>query len=79
MKTTNSTFNGVANIGARPTVDGTRQQLEVHIFDFDDDLYGQCIEVVIKKKLRQVMKFDSLDALTAQIKLDSEQAKKVLM
>ena len=79
VKTAKGTFNGVANIGERPTVNGVRQQLEVHIFDFDDDLYGQCIDVVIKKKLRQVMKFNSLDALTAQIKLDSEQAKQVLM
>ncbi|MDP7592266.1 MAG: bifunctional riboflavin kinase/FAD synthetase [Litorilituus sp.] len=71
-------FKGVANIGARPTVAGVRQQLEVHIFDFNDDLYGQCIEVVIHKKLRQVMKFNDLDALQAQIKLDSEQAKLAL-
>ena len=78
VKTNDGLFNGVANIGARPTVNGIRQQLEVNIFNFDDDLYGQCIEVIIKKKLRQVMKFDSLDALTAQIKLDSEQAKQVL-
>ncbi len=79
VKTNNGIFNGVANIGARPTVNGVRQQLEVHIFNFDDDLYGQCIEVIIKKKLRQVMKFDSLEALTAQIKLDSEQAKEQLL
>ncbi|MGV2872999.1 bifunctional riboflavin kinase/FAD synthetase [Colwellia sp. E150_009] len=78
VKTINGTFNGVANIGARPTINGARQQLEVHIFNFNNDIYGQCIEVVIKKKLRQVMKFDSLAALTAQIKLDSEQAKQVL-
>ncbi len=78
VNTTKGTFNGVVNIGARPTVNGIRQQLEVHIFNFDDDLYGQCIEVVIKKKLRQVMKFDNLTALTAQIKLDCEQAKQVL-
>lgn len=78
VNTVNGTFNGVANIGARPTINGVRQQLEVHIFNFNDDLYGQCIEVVIKKKLRQVMKFDDLTALTAQIKLDSEQAKQVL-
>jgi len=77
VKTINGIFNGVANIGARPTINGVRQQLEVHIFDFDDDLYGQCIEVIIIKKLRQVMKFDDLSALTAQIKLDSEQAKQV--
>ena len=78
VKTINGIFNGVANIGARPTINGLRQQLEVHIFNFKDNIYGQCIEVVIKKKLRQVMKFDSLAALTAQIKLDSEQAKQVL-
>jgi len=78
VKVNDKTFNGVANIGSRPTVNGIRQQLEVHIFNFNDDLYGQCIEVIIKKKLRQVMTFDSLEALTAQIKLDSEQAKHVL-
>ncbi|MEI6895669.1 MAG: bifunctional riboflavin kinase/FAD synthetase [Colwellia sp.] len=71
-------FKGVANIGARPTVAGIRKQLEVHLFDFDENLYGQTIEVVIKKKLRSVIKFDSLAALTAQIHQDSEQAKKVL-
>ncbi|MGL1958844.1 MAG: bifunctional riboflavin kinase/FAD synthetase [Colwellia sp.] len=78
VKTVNGVFNGVANIGDRPTVSGVRQQLEVHIFDFNDDLYGQCIEVIIKKKLRQVMKFDSLEALTRQINKDSVQAKEQL-
>jgi riboflavin kinase/FMN adenylyltransferase len=78
VKTNKGQFKGVANIGARPTVAGIRQQLEVHIFDFDDSLYGQCIEVVVKKKLRSVIKFDSLEALTAQIHQDSEQAKQVL-
>lgn len=78
VKTINGLFNGVANIGARPTINGVRQQLEVHIFDFQDDLYGQCIEVIIIKKLRQVMKFENLAALTSQIKIDSEQAKQIL-
>ena len=78
IKTKQGVFNGVANIGARPTVNGVRQQLEVNIFNFNEDLYGQCIEVITIKQLRHVMKFDSLDALTAQIKLDSEQAKHVL-
>lgn len=79
VKTNLGIFNGVANIGARPTVNGVRQQLEVHIFDFNSDLYSQCIEVVIKQKLRSVMKFDDLSALTAQIKEDCEQAKQVLI
>jgi riboflavin kinase/FMN adenylyltransferase len=78
IKTIKGLFDGVANIGARPTVNGIRQQLEVHIFNFSDDIYSQCIEVIIIKKLRQVMKFDNLAALTAQIKLDSKQAKDVL-
>jgi riboflavin kinase/FMN adenylyltransferase len=50
----------------------------VHLFDFNQGLYGQCIEVIIKKKLRPVIKFDSLEALTTQIKVDSEQAKQAL-
>jgi riboflavin kinase/FMN adenylyltransferase len=78
VETNYGLFKGVANIGARPTINGVRQQLEVHIFDFDDSLYGQCIEVIVKKKLRPVIKFDSLEALTAQIHQDSEQAKQVL-
>jgi len=68
-------YFGVANIGCRPTLAGVRQQLEVHIFDFNQTIYGQHIEVIMLKKLRAERKFDSLDALTQQIKIDSEQAK----
>jgi riboflavin kinase/FMN adenylyltransferase len=63
-------FMGVANIGDRPTVDGINQQLEVHIFDFTDDLYGKNIDVVLCKKLRGEMKFSSIIALTEQINED---------
>ncbi|WNC67637.1 bifunctional riboflavin kinase/FAD synthetase [Thalassotalea nanhaiensis] len=68
-------FYGVANIGSRPTVNGIRQQLEVHIFDFNNDLYGQQIEVALLKKLRAEQRFASLDELTTQIAKDSEQAR----
>jgi riboflavin kinase/FMN adenylyltransferase len=78
VNTSAGQFKGVANVGARPTVAGVRQQLEVHLFDFNQGLYGQCIEVIIKKKLRPVIKFDNLEALTTQIKVDSEQAKQAL-
>ena len=71
-------FNGVANIGDRPTINGIRQQLEVNIFDFNDDLYGQPIEVIVKSKLREVIKFESLDALKEQIHKDVTQAKAFL-
>jgi len=75
INTVNHCFYGVANIGSRPTVSGIRQQLEVHIFNFNDDIYGETIEVVMLKKLRDEMKFSSLDELTKQISQDSEQAK----
>jgi len=75
INTMDNSFYGVANIGSRPTVSGVRQQLEVHIFKFSADLYGQTIEVVMLKKLRNELKFSSIDELTKQITKDSEQAK----
>ena len=74
VKHSEKEYFGVANIGCRPTLAGVRQQLEVHIFDFNQTIYGQHIEVIMLKKLRAERKFDSLDALTQQIKIDSEQA-----
>jgi len=68
--------NGVANVGKRPTVDGQNLQLEVHLFDFNDDLYGQQVCVEFKHKIRDEKKFDSFDQLKEQIIKDSEQAKK---
>ncbi|CCN73115.1 bifunctional riboflavin kinase/FAD synthetase [Vibrio nigripulchritudo] len=68
-------YGGVANIGQRPTVNGVRQQLEVHLFDFNSNLYGKQLEVSLLHKLRDEKKFDSLDALTAQIELDAEAAR----
>ena len=62
---------GVANIGARPTVEGDgRPHLEVHLLDFSGDLYGRRITVVFHEKLRDERKFDSLDELQAAIKAD---------
>lgn len=66
---------GVANIGCRPTLNGIRQQLEVHIFDFNQNLYGQQIEVTMLKKIRAEKKFESIEALISQIQKDSEQAR----
>lgn len=68
-------FGGVANIGHRPTVNGVRQQLEVHLFDFHGNLYGQQLEVVLLHKLRNEHKFESFDALKQQIELDAEAAR----
>ncbi len=66
---------GVANIGQRPTVKGVRQQLEVHLFDFQGNLYGKQLEVVLLHKLRDEYKFESFEALKQQIELDAEAAR----
>ncbi|WP_299074136.1 bifunctional riboflavin kinase/FAD synthetase [uncultured Paraglaciecola sp.] len=70
--------SGVANIGHRPTVNGQRSQLEVHIFDFSGDLYGQFISVALVSKIRQEMKFDSFELLHQQIQKDALAAKALL-
>ena len=72
----NLSVNGVANIGKRPTVDGINLQLEIHFFDFNQDIYGQQICVEFKQKIRDEKRFESFDALKLQIIKDSEQAKK---
>jgi riboflavin kinase/FMN adenylyltransferase len=70
------TFQGVANIGVRPTVatDGMRL-LEVHLFDFADDLYDQEVEITFLHFLRGEKKFANLDALRAQIQEDASDAR----
>lgn len=71
-------YGGVMNIGVRPTVEGKGITQEVHIFDFSDDIYGETVKVEIVDFIRDEQKFDGLDALIQQIKLDSETAKKAL-
>jgi len=67
--------NGVANVGQRPTVDGTRTLLEVHLFNFNNDIYGAYVEVSFLWKIRDERRFESLEALKAQIQHDAEQAR----
>ncbi|ATJ84326.1 bifunctional riboflavin kinase/FAD synthetase [Halomonas beimenensis] len=67
---------GVANIGWRPTVGSHRPVLEVHLFDFDGDLYGEFLTVLPCAKLRGEVKFDGLDALKAQIRADQARARR---
>ncbi|SIS89903.1 MULTISPECIES: bifunctional riboflavin kinase/FAD synthetase [Alicyclobacillus] len=68
---------GVLNAGYRPTVDGAAFQLEVHVLDFDGDLYGQRLRVSFLRRIRDEMKFDGLEALKAQIARDCEFARAV--
>ncbi|MCK4707052.1 MAG: bifunctional riboflavin kinase/FAD synthetase, partial [Gammaproteobacteria bacterium] len=78
MELNTRTINGVANIGKRPTVDGINVQLEVHLFDFEEEIYGQHACVNFLHKIREERKFDSLDELQSQIHLDSDSAKDFL-
>ena len=66
---------GVANLGIRPTVGGTRPLLEVHLFDFNRDIYGAHISVRFVHKLRCEQRFPNLDALKAQIAADAATAR----
>jgi riboflavin kinase/FMN adenylyltransferase len=66
---------GVANIGLRPTVGGTESRLEAHLFDFEGDLYGAELTVALRFFLREEKKFESFDALKAQIAADAGQAR----
>jgi riboflavin kinase/FMN adenylyltransferase len=71
-------LDGVASVGTRPTVDGVEPILEVHIFDFDRDIYGEYIKVEFVAKLRDEVKFPDLESLTQQMNLDAAAARKIL-
>jgi riboflavin kinase / FMN adenylyltransferase len=70
---------GVASLGTRPTVGGVEPLLEVHLFDYAGDLYGRMIEVEFVAKLRDEVKFDSLDALMLQMHEDAARARALLL
>jgi len=68
----------VASLGTRPTVNGTDPLLEVHLFDWDGSLYGHYLDVDFVERLRDEQKFESLDALVAQMHRDAAAARRVL-
>jgi riboflavin kinase/FMN adenylyltransferase len=69
---------GVASLGTRPTVAGVEALLEAHLFDFCGDLYGREIEVEFVAKLREEVCFMTLEALTAQVRRDAADARRIL-
>lgn len=73
----NQYYFGIANIGTRPTIQGKTAILEVNLFDFAGNIYGQYLEVLFVKKLRDEKKFDSLVALQQQITQDVCTAKQI--
>lgn len=68
-------YRGIANIGVRPTVDGKEPLLEVHVFDYSGNLYGQLLTIRFKKKLRNEQAFASIDELKIQIDRDIAEAR----
>jgi riboflavin kinase / FMN adenylyltransferase len=72
-------YPGVVNLGYRPTVSTSKTErvLEIHLLDFDHEIYGKDVEVRFVRYLRPEQKFESLDALTAQIQSDVQQARKL--
>jgi riboflavin kinase/FMN adenylyltransferase len=69
---------GMASLGTRPTVDGTEMRLEVHIFDFDEDVYGRHIRVEFAQRLRTEKRFDNVELMTEQLHRDGRTARRVL-
>ena len=70
--------NGLMNIGVRPTFNETALEHEVHLFDFSGDLYGEVLEVAFIERLRDEKAFPDVPSLVAQIRLDEDQARKIL-
>ena len=71
-------LEGVASIGTRPTVGGTKMLLEVYIFDFDEDIYGRELNVEFVEKIREELNFPDIDALIENINNDVASARKIL-
>ena len=80
IKVGDETYLAVTNIGLRPTVDNEQQvTVEAHILDFNQDIYGQVVELEVHKFLRPIQKFGSLEEVLKQVKRDIEEAKKWLL
>jgi riboflavin kinase / FMN adenylyltransferase len=75
----NRQWDGVANLGMRPTVGGTKRLLEVHLFGFSGEIYGENLEVRFENHLRPEMKFPSLELLKERISIDAQAARESLL
>lgn len=71
-------IDGVANVGKRPTVNGRENRLEVHLFDFDRDIYDLTLKVRFIERIREEQRFDSFEALKTQIHQDAHRARTIL-
>ncbi len=71
-------YNGIANLGFNPTFQGQKFKIEIHIFDFDRDVYGCDMDVQFLHRIRSESRFDSVETLIHQLSLDVEKAKALL-
>lgn len=71
-------FDGVTNIGVRPSFDHGERVVEIHILDFDRSIYGEKLEAAFVERLRDERRFNGIDELTTQIARDAEQARQIL-
>ena len=71
-------YKGMMNIGQKPTVDGNGKSLEVNIFDFNQDIYGEGMEIRFVKRIRDERKFENLLGLKKQLLIDRNKARKIL-
>ncbi|MEK6616029.1 MAG: riboflavin kinase, partial [Bacteroidota bacterium] len=74
----NKIYNGMMSIGFNPTVSGEKKTIEVNIFDFEKDIYGENIRIFFKQKLRDEKKFENIEALKKAIDGDKEKSLKIL-
>ena len=77
-KLNNEQLSGIVNMGTRPTVGGNKPVLEVHLFNFNKNIYSKRLQVRFIKKIRDEKKFDNLDMLKLQIQEDISLAKNIL-
>lgn len=71
-------YSGMCNIGHRPTVSGTGKTIEVNIFDFDQDIYGEHVRLYFERRIRDEKRFDGVDALREQLKKDETTCREIL-
>ena len=74
----NTIFNGMLNIGNRPTVNGTNETIEVNIFDFNENIYNKELRIEFYERIRDEQKFDELSALKTQLEIDKTKAIQIL-
>jgi len=78
IKIRQSYYKGMLNIGFRPTFNGTKKRIEVHIFNFDQNIYGEEIVVEFYHKIRAEIKFENIETLKLQLQNDKIEAQKIL-